>query len=210
MFNTGPELEFFLFRQYEGNDTPRVIFEDYDGYFSSTVNSASAKIKKEIVSTATQLGITMEAAHHEVAPSQHEIDPKYCETVTIADRIVLLRQITKIIASRYGLMATFMPKPKKGICGNGMHINMSIFDHDGNNVFYDEENEKDFQLSEMARYFVGGLVRHSQDICGVLASTINSYRRLVPGYEAPCYVSWGKENRSVLIRVPASKGKSKR
>ncbi len=210
VFNAGPELEFFLLRPYEGNTAPRVIFEDYEGYFSSTINSDSANVKKEILSSAAQLGLAMEASHHEVAPSQHEIDPKYGDAVTIADRIVFLRQLTKKIASRHGLYATFMPKPMKGICGNGMHINMSIFDCEGNNAFYDEGNVERFELTEMAYHFAGGLLKHARDMCAILNSTINSYRRLVPGYEAPCYISWGKENRSVLLRVPASKGSSKR
>jgi glutamine synthetase len=208
-FNVGPELEFFLFRAFDDPENPRILLDDREGYFSAPVMMEAQDVKKEIISRAFQMGIPLEASHHEVAPSQHELDLKYGDAVTLADRIMLVKYLTKRIAVKHNLWATFMPKPIKGKCGNGMHVHMSLFDKEGNNVFYDP-GDPEFHLSAMARHFVGGLIHHSKDICGVLASTINSYKRLVPGFEAPCYVSWGKENRSVLIRVPAAKGNSTR
>ncbi len=209
-FNVGPELEFFLFKAFGDPDSPRIIFDDKEGYFGADVKSPSQEVKKDVISTCMKIGIPVTTSHHEVASSQHEIDLKFVDALTMADRIIVVKHLVKTMALKYELYATFMPKPKKDICGNGMHLHLSVFDAKKNNLFFEEGNDKYFELSNFALYFLGGLLKYSKDICCMLASWVNSYKRLVPGFEAPCYISWGRENRSVLIRVPAGEGKSKR
>jgi glutamine synthetase len=210
ILNVGPELEFFLLKAFEDLDNPQIVFDDREGYFGTNIKFSSQEAKKDIIAICTKMGIPVTTSHHEVAPSQHEIDLKFTDALTMADRIVMVKYLTKTIAQEYGLYATFMPKPKKGICGNGMHLHLSVFDVEGDNLFFEEGTDKYFELSDLALFFIGGLLKYSTDICGILASWVNSYKRLVPGFEAPCYKSWGRENRSVLIRIPAGKGRSKR
>lgn len=163
--------------------------------------------RREIVLTLEEMGFDVEAAHHEVAPGQHEIDFKYADALTAADNIQTFKLVVKTVARKFGLYATFMPKPLAGINGSGMHLNMSLFTKDGN-AFFDEKG--DIQLSETAYHFLGGLLEHARSFTAICNPTVNSYKRLVPGYEAPVYVAWSGSNRSPLIRVPNSRGLSTR
>lgn len=163
--------------------------------------------RREIVLTMEDMGFDVEAAHHEVAPGQHEIDFKYADALTAADNIQTFKLVVKTIARKYGLYATFMPKPLAGINGSGMHLNMSLF-HDQGNAFYDAKGN--MELSEDAFHFLGGLLKHARSFTAICNPIVNSYKRLVPGYEAPVYVAWSGSNRSPLIRVPNSRGLSTR
>ncbi|HHV3622352.1 TPA: glutamine synthetase family protein, partial [Streptococcus agalactiae] len=162
--------------------------------------------RREIVNVLTQMGFEVEASHHEVAVGQHEIDFKYDDVLKACDNIQLFKLVVKTIARKHGLYATFMAKPKFGINGSGMHCNMSLFDNEGNNAFFDPEDPRGMQLSEDAYYFLGGLMKHAYNYTAIINPTVNSYKRLVPGYEAPVYIAWAGRNRSPLIRVPASRG----
>jgi glutamine synthetase len=162
------------------------------------------KVRKEIVATLNLMGFEVDATHHEVASGQHEIDLRYSDALTIADRVATMKYVTKVIARKYALYATFMPKPIFGICGSGMHVHQSLLSLKGKNIFYDKR--KKYELSEEALYFIGGLLHYAKETCSLLASWVNSYKRLVPGYEAPVYISWANRNRSALIRVPAGRG----
>jgi glutamine synthetase len=203
-FNTGPELEFFLFKKENGEIAPHP--HDHGGYFDLTTDSAF-KIRGEMTRALEDFGINVEAAHHEVARGQHEIDFRYSDALTTADNATTLRFVFKAIAQQNGLHATFMPKPIAGVNGSGMHVHQSLFDIKTNtNVFYDESDE--YRLSQMARSFIAGLLKHVKGMSAVLSPTVNSYKRLVPGYEAPVYIIWARTNRSALIRIPRySKGK---
>jgi glutamine synthetase len=204
-FNTGPELEFFLFRRVNGE--PSIEFQDTGGYFDLAPTDLAEDVRRDIVLALTEMGFDIEASHHEVAESQHEIDFKYGDALTTADNVITFKFATKTIALLNGLHATFMAKPIYGINGSGMHTNCSLF-KDGENAFYDPDAP--LQLSQTAMYFIGGLLRHVKGITRVANPTINSYKRLVPGYEAPVYISWSASNRSALCRVPAPRGKSTR
>lgn len=162
--------------------------------------------RREIVNVLTKMGFEVEASHHEVAVGQHEIDFKYADVLKACDNIQIFKLVVKTIAREHGLYATFMAKPKFGIAGSGMHCNMSLFDKQGNNAFYDENDKRGMKLSEDAYYFLGGLMKHAYNYTAITNPTVNSYKRLVPGYEAPVYVAWAGSNRSPLIRVPASRG----
>ena len=162
--------------------------------------------RREIVNVLTKMGFEVEASHHEVAVGQHEIDFKYDEVLRACDKIQIFKLVVKTIARKHGLYATFMAKPKFGIAGSGMHCNMSLFDQDGNNAFFDPEDPRGMQLSETAYHFLGGLIKHAYNFTAVTNPTVNSYKRLVPGYEAPVYIAWAGRNRSPLVRVPASRG----
>lgn len=202
VFNTGPEYEFFLFSTDEkGNPVPRP--SDSGTYFD-LMRDKGDNIRKEIVDYLNMMGFDVEASHHEVAPGQHEIDLRYSDALTTADRVAMMKYTTKITAQKHSLYATFMPKPLFGICGSGMHVNQSLFTKDGKNAFYDKNGKYD--LSRTAFYFIGGLLKYAKETCALLASWVNSYKRLVPGYEAPVYISWANKNRSALIRVPAGRG----
>ena len=205
-FNTGPELEFFLFRRDdEGEIQP--LPHDQGGYFDFSSDLAQG-VRQDMVDALEAFGIRVEAAHHEVAPGQHEIDFEYSDGLTTADNAVTFKFTLKAVAQLHGLYATFMPKPIFGINGSGMHTHQSFYDvKAGRNAFYDPENR--YGLSDVARGYMAGILAHARGMIAVLAPLVNSYKRLVPGYEAPTYLTWGRINRSALIRVPqVSPGRS--
>ncbi|MFA5295357.1 MAG: glutamine synthetase beta-grasp domain-containing protein [Methanoregulaceae archaeon] len=204
-FNTGPELEFFLFKMLDGR--PSTQFQDYGGYFDLAPTDLAEDVRRDIVIALTQMGFEIEASHHEVAESQHEIDFKYSEALDTADKVITFKFATKTLALQKNLHATFMAKPIGGINGSGMHTHGSLA-MDGKNAFYDPDSP--MQLSKTALYYIGGLLRHAKAITRIANPTINSYKRLVPGYEAPVYISWSAANRSALVRVPAARGNSTR
>ena len=204
-FNTGPELEFFLFKMFDG--IPSTEFEDHGGYFDLAPTDSAEDVRRDVVLALTDMGFEIEASHHEVADSQHEIDFKYGDALTTADRVITFKFATKSIALQYGLHASFMAKPIAGINGSGMHTHGSLAKN-GKNAFFDPDGEN--QLSDIALYYIGGILKHAKGITRVANPTINSYKRLVPGYEAPCYISWSAANRSALVRVPAARGNSTR
>ncbi|HJJ65175.1 MAG TPA: type I glutamate--ammonia ligase [Methanocorpusculum sp.] len=205
-FNVGPEMEFFLFRQDEFG-RPTVNLQDHGGYFDQTPTDPGEDVRRDLVTQLSEMGFNIEASHHEVAPSQHEIDFTYGDALSMADKVVTFKFAAKTLALKRGLHATFMPKPIYGINGSGMHVNCSLM-KDGKNVFFDPEGEH--QLSDDARYFIGGLLKHVEGITRIANPTVNSYKRLIPGYEAPVYIGWSTMNRSALIRVPSPRGKSTR
>jgi glutamine synthetase len=202
--NFGPEMEFFLFKMIDGK--PTTEFLDSAGYFDLGPTLAS-NVRRDIVLALTEMGFDIEASHHEVAQSQHEIDFRFCDALRAADNVITFKYATKAIALENGLHATFMAKPVEGINGSGMHVNCSLF-KDGQNAFYDLNSPQ--QLSDTARHFIGGILKHVKGITRLANPTINSYKRLVPGYEAPVYISWSAANRSALCRVPAVRGKATR
>lgn len=205
-FNVGPECEFFLFHQDE-NGQPTTITHEKAGYFDLGPVDLGENARRDMVLTLEDMGFEIEASHHEVAPAQHEIDFKYDEAMATADNIMTFKLAVKTIAKRHGLFASFMPKPKYGVNGSGMHINMSL-SKEGHNIFDDPDDA--LGLSQEARYFIGGLIRHMKGISVIMNPLVNSYKRLVPGYEAPCYIAWSATNRSPLIRIPASRGEGTR
>jgi glutamine synthetase len=195
----GPELEFFLFRAGEDGVTSPLP-HDQGGYFDQSTDLA-VEVRKDMVNALTAFGIQVEASHHEVATGQHEIDFQYADALRAADNSVTFKYALKAVAQLHGLYATFMPKPIMGINGSGMHTHQSLIDLEtGENAFADPEDE--YGLSELAKQYVAGQLAHARGMCAVLAPLVNSYKRLVPGYEAPVYVSWARINRSALIRVP--------
>ncbi|WP_407271493.1 type I glutamate--ammonia ligase [Radiobacillus sp. PE A8.2] len=205
-FNLGTEPEFFLFKLDEKGE-PTLELNDKGGYFDLAPTDLGENCRRDIVLELEEMGFEVEASHHEVAPGQHEIDFKYADAVKHADDIQTFKLVVKTIARKHGLHATFMPKPLFGVNGSGMHCNMSLF-KEGKNTFLDENGP--LQLSETAYQFIAGIIKHALSFTAVTNPTINSYKRLVPGYEAPCYVAWSGTNRSPLIRVPASRGMSTR
>ena len=196
-FNVGPELEYFLFRDDKGTETL-----DEGGYFAMTTLDAASELRQETVRALEGMGIPIEYVHHEVGPSQHEIDMRFSEALSMADHTVTYRLIVKEIAKKAGYHATFMPKPIFGENGSGMHTHQSLF-KDGRNAFFDGEDE--WNLSDAGKAFIAGQLRHAREISAVFAQWVNSYKRLVPGYEAPVYVAWSRRNRSALIRIPLYK-----
>ena len=207
-FFVGPELEFFLFLTDE-NGNPTLQTHDNAGYFDLGPVDLGEDARRDMVLTLEEMGFEIEASHHEVAPGQHEIDFKYDDALYTADNVVTFKLVVKTIAQRHGLHATFMPKPIFGINGSGMHTNMSLARvSDGKNAFLDP-NDK-LQLSKEAYYFIGGLMKHAREFALVTNPLVNSYKRLVPGYEAPVYIAWSPKNRSPLIRVPAKRGQATR
>ncbi|EOB3456407.1 type I glutamate--ammonia ligase [Enterococcus hirae] len=205
-FNLGPEPEFFLFKLDEDGGITTTL-NDKGGYFDFAPTDLGENCRRDIVLELESLGFEVEASHHEVAPGQHEIDFKYADVVDACDNIQTFKLVVKTIARKHGLHATFMPKPLFGINGSGMHCNMSLFNGEGN-VFYDKDG--DLELSQTAYHFLGGLLKHARAYTAVCNPTVNSYKRLVPGYEAPVYVAWSGRNRSPLVRVPESRGLSTR
>jgi glutamine synthetase len=205
-FNIGPEPEFFLFKNDEKGE-PTLELNDKGGYFDLAPTDLGENCRRDIVLELEDMGFEIEASHHEVAPGQHEIDFKYADVVKACDDIQTFKLAVKTIARKHGLHATFMPKPLFGVNGSGMHANMSLF-RDGENAFFDP-NAKD-GLSETAMHFIAGIIKHARGFTAITNPTVNSYKRLVPGYEAPCYVAWSKQNRSPLIRIPAARGMSTR
>ncbi|MDN4493897.1 type I glutamate--ammonia ligase [Ureibacillus aquaedulcis] len=205
-FNLGPEPEFFLFKLDEKGE-PTLELNDDGGYFDLAPTDLGENCRRDIVLELEEMGFEIEASHHEVAPGQHEIDFKYANAVEACDNIQTFKLVVKTIARKHGLHATFMPKPLFGVNGSGMHANLSLFSGD-KNVFFDEEAE--LQLSDTARSFMAGIMKHAKAFTAVTNPLVNSYKRLVPGYEAPCYIAWSARNRSPLIRIPASRGLSTR
>ena len=201
-FDVGPECEFFLF-QTDENGRPTTKTNDEAGYFDLDPVDMGTDARRDICLTLEQMGFEIEASHHEVAEGQHEIDFKYADALTTADNVVTFRLAVKTIAKKYGLHATFIPKPIFGINGSGMHTNMSLF-KDGKNAFFDPAGE--LQLSDKAYSFIAGVLKHVAGITAVTNPLVNSYKRLVPGYEAPCYIAWSASNRTDIIRIPASRG----
>ena len=205
-FMVGPECEFFLFQTDEKGD-PSTVTGDEASYFDLGPMDHGEDVRRDICLALEKMGFEIEASHHEVAPGQHEIDFKYADALKTADNIISFRLAVKLMARQNGLHATFMPKPIFGINGSGMHTNMSLF-KDGRNIFFDEKDVKG--LSKEAYSFIGGLLEHVRGMTAVANPLVNSYKRLVPGYEAPCYLAWSSSNRSVLIRIPAGRGSSTR
>ena len=205
-FNVGPELEFFLF-QTDENGRPTTQTSDEAGYFDLGPLDHGESTRREVTLALEQMGFEIEASHHEVAAGQHEIDFKYADALRAADNIMTFKLAVKTLAQKNGLHATFMPKPVYGAAGNGMHVNMSLFQN-GRNAFYDESAPN--QLSPLATQFIAGLLAHVQGFCALTNPLVNSYKRLVPGYEAPCYPAWSTSNRSALIRIPAPRGQGTR
>ncbi|MFD2925654.1 type I glutamate--ammonia ligase [Halobacillus naozhouensis] len=205
-FNIGTEPEFFLFK-LDVNGEPTMELNDKGGYFDLAPTDLGENCRRDIVLELEEMGFEIEASHHEVAPGQHEIDFKYSDAVKHCDDIQTFKLAVKTIARQHGLHATFMPKPLFGVNGSGMHANMSLFNKDGN-AFFDENGKE--QLSDVAYQFTAGIVKHATNFTAVTNPTVNSYKRLVPGYEAPCYVAWSGQNRSPLVRVPTSRGLSTR
>jgi len=201
-FNVGPELEYFYFKS---SNAPEVL--DVGGYFDLTTLDAASDLRRDTILTLEEMGIKVEYSHHEVAYSQHEIDLRYTDALTMADNVMTHRIVVKEIAHKYGFYATFMPKPIFGINGSGMHVHQSLFK--GNkNAFFDTSD--DYKLSEIGKRYIAGLLRHAPEITAVTSQWVNSYKRLVPGYEAPVYITWARRNRSTLVRVPMYKpGKEK-
>ena len=200
--NVGPECEFFLF-QTDDCGNPTTITHDDGGYFDLAPIDKGEDARRDMCLTLEEMGFEIEASHHEVAEGQHEIDFKYADALTVADNIMTFKIVVKSIAARHGLYATFMPKPIFGINGSGMHTNQSLSTKDGN-AFYDKNGE--LELSSIAYNYIAGIMAHMKAIAAVSNPTVNSYKRLVPGYEAPCYIAWSGKNRSPLIRIPASRG----
>ncbi len=200
--NTGPEAEFFLFHTDESG-RPTTITHDHGGYFDLSPVDLGENARRDMVMTLQEMGFEIEASHHEVAQGQHEIDFKYDEALATADKLVTFKFVVRSIAQRHGLHASFMPKPIFGINGSGMHTHQSLF-KDGENVFYDPDGER--QMSELAYYYIGGILKHAPAFTAITNPTVNSYKRLVPGYEAPVYLAWSEKNRSPLIRIPARRG----
>ena len=196
-FNVGPELEYFLFKDQTGAETL-----DEGGYFAMTSLDAATELRQETIHALETMGIPVEYAHHEVGPSQHEIDIRFAPALEMADHTVTYRLIVKEIAAKNGVYATFMPKPIFGENGSGMHTHQSLFT-DGRNAFFDGDDR--WHLSDAGKAFIAGQLRHAREIAGVFAQWVNSYKRLVPGYEAPVYVAWSQRNRSALIRIPLYK-----
>ena len=206
-FDVGPECEFFLFHT-DDNGLPTTLSHEKAGYFDLGPNDLGENIRRDMVLTLEDMGFEIEASHHEVAPAQHEIDFKYDEALKTADNIQTFKMTVKTIAKRHGLYATFMPKPKFGISGSGMHINMSLATEAGKNIFADEKGK--IGLSDDAYHFIAGIMKHARGMSAITNPLVNTYKRLVPGYEAPVYIAWSAKNRSPLIRIPASRGNGTR
>jgi glutamine synthetase len=206
IYNTGPECEFFLFKKDGENST--VSPNDTAGYFDLSHRDLAEGVRADVSLALEEVGIQPYTAHHECANGQQEINFHYADAITTADRVITLKYISKVIATKHNLHASFMPKPLFGQCGSGMHTHQSLFTFDGTNAFYDPHDKN--ELSPIAYHFIAGLLTYIKELSGVLNQTVNSYKRLVPGYEAPTYISWANQNRSALIRIPSKRGKSTR
>jgi glutamine synthetase len=198
LFNTGPELEFFLFRRDGASIHP--VPHDSGSYFDFSARDEAQRVRSQIMVALQSMGLEVEMGHHEVALGQHEIDFQYADALLTADNAITFKYTAKAIANIHDLTATFMPKPVFGINGSGMHTHMSVFDKNGKNLFFDPKDE--FHLSPLAYSFMAGLIAHARALCAVVAPSVNSYKRIVPGYEAPVFVCWAQVNRSALIRIP--------
>lgn len=206
-YNIGPEPEFFLFKGANGHGVHPVP-HDVGGYFDFSAADEAVRVRTELMDALRGMGLEVEMGHHEVALGQHEIDFRFADAVRTADNVLTLKYTVKAIAALHGLTASFMPKPVFGINGSGMHCHQSLFDDKGNNLFFDKENE--YHLSPIAYSFIAGQLKHARGLAALVAPTVNSYKRLVPGYEAPVYIGWAQINRSALIRIPRyTKGRDK-
>lgn len=205
--NVGTEAEFFLFERDE-DGLPTTITQDVAGYFSTDPDDVAVDCRREIIETLESMDYEIEASHHEVAEGQHEINFKYADALKCADNTITFKWVVKTVAAKYGLHATFMPKPIFGINGSGMHTNQSLFNLDGTNAFYDESDK--LELSPIAYKYMAGILKNARGFTAVTNPLVNSYKRLVPGYEAPVYAAWSASNRSALVRIPAARGMSTR
>lgn len=199
IFNVGPEPEFFLFKR-NGVDAIRPVPHDVGGYFDFSASDDAVRVRTELMAALEEMGLEVETGHHEVALGQHEIDFHFADALVAADNVLTLKYTVKAIAAQRGLIASFMPKPIYGINGSGMHCHQSLFDEQGCNLFFDDTDE--YKLSGIGYGFIAGQLAHARAMTAVVAPTVNSYKRLVPGYEAPVYVGWAQINRSALIRIP--------
>ena len=199
VFNVGPEPEFFLFKR-NGPVTIHPVPHDVGGYFDFSASDDAVRVRTRLMAALESMGLVVEMGHHEVALGQHEIDFEFDEALRTADNILTLKYTVKAIAAQHDLVASFMPKPIFGINGSGMHCHQSLFDGQGNNLFFDPDDK--YNLSDLAYGFIAGQLQHARALSAVVAPTVNSYKRLVPGYEAPVYVGWAQINRSALIRIP--------
>ena len=197
-YNVGPEPEFFLFKKNGENVHP--VPHDVGGYFDFSADDEAVRVRTALMEALNSMGLDVEVGHHEVALGQHEIDFRFADALKTADNVLTLKYTVKAIAAEQGLVASFMPKPIFGINGSGMHCHQSLFDDEGNNLFFDASDE--FNLSKIAYHFIAGQLAHARGFCAITAPTPNSYKRLVPGYEAPVYIGWAQRNRSALIRIP--------
>ena len=195
----GPELEFFYFEDHKGT-----VVLDNGGYFDLTPLDVASDLRRDTVLALEKLGIPVEYSHHEVAPSQHEIDLRYCDALSMADNVMTYRLTVKEIAYANGVYATFMPKPIQGENGSGMHVHQSLFTKDGN-AFFDADDPQGYNLSTVGKQYIAGLLKYAPEFCAVTNQFVNSYKRLVPGYEAPVYITWARRNRSAMVRVPMYK-----
>lgn len=201
--NVGTECEFFLFRRDE-EGRPTTITDDVTGYFDVEPDDSGIDCRRKIIVTLESMGFEIEASHHEVSRGQHEINFKYADALKAADNTVTFKWVVRSIAAEFGLHATFMPKPVFGLYGSGMHTNQSLFNLEGKNAFYDPDGP--LQLSDIAYKYIAGILKHAKGFCAITNPLVNSYKRLVVGYEAPVYVAWSASNRSALVRIPASRG----
>ncbi len=198
-YNVGPEPEFFLFK-HNGSQNIHPVPHDVGRYFDFSANDEAVRVRTELMDALMGMGLDVEMGHHEEAIGQHEIDFRFTDAVQTADNVLTMKYTVKAIAAQHGLIASFMPKPLFGVNGSGMHCHQSLFSQDGENLFFDEQDE--FHLSKLAYGFIAGQLKHARSLSAVVAPTVNSYKRLVPGYEAPVYVGWAQINRSALIRIP--------
>lgn len=199
VYNVGPEPEFFLFKR-NGGENMHPVPHDVGGYFDFSPNDEAVRVRTELMEALNRMGLEIEVGHHECALGQHEIDFRFADALRTADNVLTLKYTVKAIADQHGLVASFMPKPIFGINGSGMHCHQSLFDTNGNNLFFDAKDP--FHLSTLAYGFIAGQLTHARGLSAVVAPTVNSYKRLVPGYEAPVYIGWAQTNRSALIRIP--------
>jgi glutamine synthetase len=199
IYNVGPEPEFFLFR-HNGPDAIHPVPHDVGSYFDFSANDEAVRVRTELMAALAGMGLEVEMGHHEVALGQHEIDFRFADALQTADNVLTLKYTVKAIAAQHGLIASFMPKPIFGINGSGMHCHQSLFDQDGENLFFNADDTH--HLSKVAYGFIAGQLKHARALAAVVSPTINSYKRLVPGYEAPVYVGWAQINRSALVRIP--------
>jgi glutamine synthetase len=198
--NVGPELEFFYFA-----DPHSTVPLDNGGYFDLTPLDLASDIRRDTVLSLENMGIPVEYSHHEVAPSQHEIDLRYSDALSMADAVMTYRLVVKEVAMKHGAYATFMPKPISDLPGNGMHVHQSLFTEDESNAFFDANDPQGYNLSKVAKNYIAGILRYAPEFTAITNQYVNSYKRLVPGYEAPVYVTWARSNRSALVRVPLYK-----
>lgn len=213
IMNVGPELEYYYFRNSSGMpcgyDTDPITGEpipiDYGGYFDLTSLDSASDLRRDTILTLEHMGIPVEYSHHEGGPSQQEIDLRYADAVTMGDNVMTYKMVVKEMAMKHGHYASFMPKPLSNNPGSGMHVHQSLFDEDGNNVFYDPDDPEGYRLSKTAKHYIAGLLKYAREFCLITNPSVNSYKRLVPGVEAPVSVSWAKNNRYTLIRVPGYK-----